>query len=158
MQIYAINTNKHPAKIWKQFVTQKSLWLPLPVLVCMCVRAWACRGKQTTSRKLKSKHKWHMQSEENGTVAKMNIKKRKEKKESLQMIMKMPSQSLNWPSNKWRASGWEEDEREGSCGAPCKNQSHRKLKVICLLKHPRQNQSGGCHLKCETHAKTGGRL
>lgn len=68
------------------------------------------------------------------------------------MIMKMPSQSLNWPSNKWRASGWEEEEREGSCGAPCKNQSHRKLKVICLLKHPRQNRRRGCHLKCETHA------
>lgn len=84
MQIYAINTNKHPAKIWKQFVTQKSLWLPLPVPVCASVSvcAWGCRGKQTTSEKLKSKHKWHMQSEKNGTVAKMNKKRKGKKRKS----------------------------------------------------------------------------
>lgn len=38
-----------------------------------------------------------------------------------------------------------------------KNQSHRKLKVICLLKHPRQYRSGGYHLKCETHANVASR-
>lgn len=141
MQIYAINTNKHPAKIWKQFVTQKSLWLPLPVPVC--VRAWACRGKQTTSRKLKSKHKWHMQSEENGTVAKMNIKKRKEKKESLQMIMKMPSQSLNWPSNKWRASGWARRGKARELWCAVQKSKSPKIKSDLFAKTPKTESEWG---------------
>lgn len=53
-----------------------------------------------------------MQSEKNGTVAKMKTKKGMRKKDSLEMIMKMPSQSLNWPSNKWRPNG-REGEGEG---------------------------------------------
>lgn len=63
--------------------------------------------------------------EENGTHScRLSLR------EQLQMIMKMPSQTLNWPN-------WQSGNLTVWGMAARKNQSHRKLKVICLLKRPR---------------------
>lgn len=88
MQIYAINTNKQAAKIWKQFVTQKSLchW------VCVCV--WVCREKQNESQNQSINDK--CREEKNGMEWKKTRKSRPVGLAStlqLQMIMKMPSQT-----------------------------------------------------------------